>query len=268
MARHEAGFTGESEDDRDHLIHQSSPDRDAVRGWHHLTIPEQVVGAVVFMLLFAGVESSSSIPPFIAAPVLVVIYSALASVYVRRCAPWHGPHVIRRNPGAREIGSLWSRVRQWFMVPGRRGLLAAAAGIFLVVCGLANAASDSSLLHDLNAHGVPANATVTKVDRDTGPRAYGTLVAISLTFDVRPGVAVTEDDPIIDTVPDDIADGDRVRVTFDPQAPENVLITTQLDNGHVTDDHLAALLGAVVAASGFGWWLVKRSNRRSRLATE
>lgn len=188
--------------------HASIKERRAeVRGWENLTLLEQCIGGVGLLIVFGiGIAVLPGVPPWILGPALVVPYAVLAEIYTRKFPPLYGPSLCRtsRRVPRTYANSIAGRTRAYWRVPGRRGVLVALVGAFLALAGFGNAASDTSLLQDLRAHGVRSSAVV--VDVGTSTTRYGKhqLDSASVRFAVSAKHEVVEDLQIIDTVPLDI----------------------------------------------------------------
>lgn len=234
---------------------------EAPRDLSDLTVPEQLVLIVLFLsawglvLLLGEALGVGDVTrrPYLVGPVLGLVASGLASLYVASRPRWGGPAGLAQRPAVIRTSSRWTRVRAFWRRSGRRGLLVAAVGLFGVAAGLGNAAADKTLVHALLTRGVTTDARVARVS--DGPR--GGLDSVTVRFVVN-GRPRNEDIAIIDTVPDDIAEQQPVRVVYDPSDPSQVLLVGQVNDGHIRGDYQVAVGGGVLAAAGVGWWLVRR----------
>src|SRR5438105_6635892 len=150
-------------------------------------------------------------------------------------------------PHQGRLRSRVARLRTWWRLRGRRGILVGAAGLLVVIAGLANAATDRSLVHTLKSRGVTTSGVVTGITY--GP--HGGLNTVTVQF-AAGGHDVRADLSIIDTVPADISRKQSVVVIYDPQHPTDVLLTRQLNSHHVTVDYAVAAFGGAIAVAGFG----------------
>jgi hypothetical protein len=164
----------------------------------------------------------------------------------------------------RRLAGLVVGTRRWFLVPGRRGLLLAAVGALLVVCGLMAVRSDRALLGDLRAHGQRTAAVITEAYSEARARGSGANIIVGVRFTVE-GRQVSEPLRIQDTVPSGLRAGEPAEVVVDPSDPARVLLTSQLDDDDIVLDHAVADGGAALMAVGLGWWLARRRRRRSSL---
>lgn len=137
-------------------------------------------------------------------------------------------------------------------------------GLLLIACGFGGAASDQALLNDLREHGVRGPAVVTDVETHYTKSFQKALDNASVRFDAAPGAPVTEDLQIIDTVPEDIAVGDRVEVIFNPKNPSNVLLASAMGTNQVTIDYVIGFSGIAGAVVGLTWWILGRRERQLR----
>ena len=156
-------------------------------------------------------------------------------------------------PHQRRFRTRVARTRAWWRLRGRRGILVGAAGLFVVIAGLANAATDQSLVHTLRSRGITTSGVVTGITYGR----HGLLNTVTVQF-AAVGHDVRADLSIIDTVPADINKNQSVDVIYDPQHPSDVLLTRQLNSHHITADYAVAAFGGAVAVVGFLWWLFRR----------
>lgn len=175
---------------------------------------------------------------------------------------------MRRRPGDRvavqgflrvvtSISTRCRRVAGWWRVRGRRGLLVAMFSALVALIGLELAQEDAALITALDARGLGIDAVVARIDRAARGNDVTTVV---VRFPVG-GEQVSAELGIVDGVPDDIGEGQRLRVVYDPQDPSQVLRPDQIDFRRVTEDYVMAGLGGAGVLCGTAWWAVRRRFR-------
>ena len=240
-------------------------ERAQIRGSLHLTAFEQVVGTVLWagtLAVLMAVIPGARI--WWVAPALSLAYLPIAEVYSTRSRPTYKPAFRRSSEPAAPrnyADSLDGRFRAFWRVPGRRGGLVVAAGVFVAFCGFAGAADDTALLSALRARGVSADAVVVRVDRSHG-KGGDSLDNVSVQFDAEPGAPVTEDLGIIDSVPESIQEGDHVKVVYVPGSPDQVLLASAMGTDHVTWDYVVGGLGLLATVVGGVLWIGGRRKRK------
>lgn len=154
---------------------------------------------------------------------------------------------------ALRIASL--RVKAWWRVRGRRGLLVAGLGVIAGLSGLLNAGGDRGLLHVLTERGIRVDGLVSGVSYFR----HG-IDSVEVSFSVH-GSRVNAGLGIINTVPDTIKNGQRVGVVYDPKDPSQVLLTSQLHDNPIPMDYGVASVGGALTIGGLAWWGVRRRKR-------
>lgn len=240
-------------------------ERNQIRGSLHLTAFEQVIGAGVWIgmvaLLITLIPGARI---WWVAPAASLSYVPLAGVYSTRRRPIYRPRFRRSSESAARrdyATSFDGRFRAFWRVPGRRGGLVVAAGVFFAFCGFAAAADDTSLLSALRHHGVSADAVVVGVEWSHG-KGGDSLSNVSVRFNAEPDGPVTEDLGIIDSVPESVKEGDHVEVIYVSGSPDRVLLASAMGTNHVTWDYIVGGGGLIAVAVGGVLWINGRRKRK------